>query len=178
MKINSLDKKEAVYHYFIENERVEVISCEEEVIEGVQELTGDFYKLKYLGIDSKYSFYLALGKENILGYSIIQKYFERYHLHNDKGRFRGEPCLIYSLERKKGVGSLLFLVSSLEILKDDKVEVFRCEAVQGNIIDKLCSRLSLEFVETKDVFNVYELNFKKGDKKDLEEKIKEQIKFL
>lgn len=58
------------------------------------------------------------------------------------------------------------------------MEVFRCEAVQGNVVDRLCSKLSLGFVETKDIFNIYELTLKNDNRECLEKKVKEFLKPL
>lgn len=178
MKIEDLDKKGVVYQHFLKDKRIEIVSCEESVINRIQRVTGDVYDLVYLGIGSKYGFYLALKGDTVLGYSIVQKYFENCFRSIDKGRMRGEPALVYSLKRRHGIGSLLFFVSSLEILKDDKIEVFRCESVKGNVFDKLCPKLGLGFVERKDIFNVYELELKNDNRKSLEEKIKDCLKSL
>jgi len=172
-------KEEGIIHeHSLRNKKIDIVSCEEHVIENVQDVTGDVYKLRYLGIDAEYKPYLALEKDKVLGYSVVQKYFENYYIGRDKGRRRGEPALVYSLKRKKGIGSLLFLVSSLEILKDDKVEVFRCEAVEGNVFDRLCSQLELNFSGKKDIFNSYELVLEKNNRKNLENKIKDYLKSL
>lgn len=178
IKVKDFDKKNVVSPHVLKDKKISIACCEEETVEQIQEVTGDIYELRYLGIDAKYEFYLALEKEKVLGYSIVQKYFENYYMIKNKGKRRGEPALVYSLERKKGVGSLLFLVSSLEILKDYDIEVFRCETVKGNVFDRLCPKLGLNFVEKKDVFDVYELVLEKRNRESLECKIKEQLKAL
>jgi len=172
-----VDRKGIVYKHLLKDRSISIVNCEEDIINDIQEVTGDIFQLRYLGIDAEYDFYLALEKENVLGYSIVQKYFEKHYIRTEKGKRRGEPALVYSLERKKGIGSLLFLVSSLEILKDDKVEVFRCEAVQNNVLDNWCSKLSLYFVGKKEIFNCYE-SVLKDNRKDLEQRIIKYVKSL
>lgn len=178
IEIKDLNKKRIVYQYILKDKKIDVVNCEESIINQVQKITGDIYNLKYLGVDGKYEFYLALEKEKVLGYSIVQKYFENYYISMNKGRMRGELALVYSLERNKGVGSLLFLTTSFEILKNGTIEIFRCETVKGNVFDKLCLKLDLNFVEEKKSFNTYELILERNNRQNLEKKIKEHLKLL
>jgi len=178
IKIESVNKEDIIYQHTLKDKRINITNCEERIVNQIQESVEDIYTLRYWGTDAEYRFYLALEEEKVLGYSIVQKYFKNHYIRTEKGKRRGEPALVYSLERKKGVGNLLFLVSSLEILKDDKIEIFRCETVQNNVFDKLCPKLDLNFVEKKDIFNVYELVLEKDNRQSLEKKIKEHLKSL